>query len=193
LCPFLLEVPADLPDQHDGFCLRVVFKPLQHINKRLPDHRVTTDPDNCALPDAGPGELVHHLVRERAGSRDHADIAAGKELGWHDPHLDFTGRKQPGAVRPNHETPLHLCVRDRLHRVMDRDMLGDADNRADTGVCLLHDRIGCRTCRDKDHGCSDVVVAHRLFHRVVDRDTVHLLPALSRGHTGNHAPTTGLL
>ena len=77
--PFLLEVAAHFPDQHDGFCLRILLEPCKHVHEGLADDRVAANPDNGALADAGPGELVHDLVGERARAGDDPHIPAGEE------------------------------------------------------------------------------------------------------------------
>ncbi len=48
---------------------------LQHIDKRLADNRVAADADHGALPDTGPGQLIHNLVGEGTAPGYDTDIA----------------------------------------------------------------------------------------------------------------------
>ena len=75
---------------------------------------------------------------------------------------------------------------------MDRDVFGDGHDCLDSGVCLLHDRVGSRRCGYEDDTGRNIMVPHRFFHGIIDRDTMDFLTAFPGGHTGDDTSAANL-
>ena len=71
----LLLVAADLADHHDELGLGIGLELLEHVDEARADDRVAADADDRRVADAGLGELVADLVRQRARARDEPDRA----------------------------------------------------------------------------------------------------------------------
>ena len=71
-------------------------------------------------------------------------------------------------------------------------MLGDDDRKVDPGMGRLHNCISGGHRRDEDDACGRVVLPEGFPHRVVDRDAVDFLPALSGRNTGDDASAADL-
>jgi len=52
---------------------------------------VSSDSDNCRLPQSSQGGLVDSFVGESARARNNADLPRRVDVSWHDPHLAFPG------------------------------------------------------------------------------------------------------
>ena len=106
---FCFEVPAHLADQHHCLCLRVLCESLQNIRKGLANHRVTADPDDGTLPDAGPCQFIDNFVGERPAPGDHPtwpretrpDLAPS-------PSLLLRARGDPGSWAQSQSNPSSL-------------------------------------------------------------------------------------
>ena len=121
----LLREPADFSNDDDGFCLLVFAELCKDVGKRLADHRVSADADDCALSKARPRQFIDNFVRERAAPGNHSDMPSFEQHGRHDPHLDLAWRQEPRAVRSDNIAVVHFCKGDRLHRIVDRDVFRD--------------------------------------------------------------------
>src|SRR5690606_41187106 len=68
----LFVATADLADHDDAFGLRILFEEREHVDEVHATHRIATDADTRALPEAGIRRLEHRFIRERARARDDA-------------------------------------------------------------------------------------------------------------------------
>src|SRR3954463_12907614 len=92
--------------------------------------------------DPGPLKLIADLVGQRPGLGDDADRALLEELGGDDPDVRLPGAEHAGAVRADQPDPGVTRLPVGGEHVVDRDVLGDRDDRADAGVDSLVDRGG---------------------------------------------------
>ena len=93
----LLVGAADLAHHDDGVGLGVVLEGAQAVDEVGADDRIAADADAGALPDAGAGEVVDHLVGERAAARHQADPPRACRCC---PGMMPTLARAPGAMSP---------------------------------------------------------------------------------------------
>src|SRR5262245_11008865 len=65
---FLLGRAADLADHHDRFRLRIGLEEAQHVDEARAVHGIAADAHAGGLDQAALGQLMDHLVRERAAA-----------------------------------------------------------------------------------------------------------------------------
>ena len=161
----LLGIAADLADHHDRVGLGVCLERPQAVDMGGADDRVAADSHRRREADVA--ELVHHLVRQRAGLGDQADTALGGDVGRDDPGVGLAGRGDARAVRAHDpgRSALRARVRPELRRVVHRDALGDDDDQRDFRVHRLDHRVLGARGRHEDH--RDVRVGG--VHGVGDR------------------------
>src|SRR3954452_12012737 len=93
----LLGVAADLADHHDRRRVGVALERLEAVDVGGADDRVTADAD--ARREAVVTQLVHHLVGQRAGLRDEADLARLGDVRGDDAGIGLPGADQARTVR----------------------------------------------------------------------------------------------
>src|SRR5882724_1692986 len=102
--------PADLADHNDAFRLRIVFEACKHVDKIHAAYRIAADADARALTQADIRGLEDGLVRERAGTRDDADLAFLMNEARHDADFAFAGRDDAGTIWTDEQTAV-TCKR----------------------------------------------------------------------------------
>src|SRR5205823_14379896 len=120
----LLGVATDLTDHHDQVGVGVRLEGSQRVDVRRTDDRVATDADGRREADVT--QLVHHLVRQRAGLRDQADAARLGDVARDDADVRLTRGDDAGAVRADDAGLVALLagVRPEGGRVVHGDALG---------------------------------------------------------------------
>src|SRR3972149_408114 len=93
-----LRGAADLADHHDGGGARVVLEEAQDVDEARAVDGVAPDADARGLAEVALGQLVHHLVGERAAARDDAHGPCLVDVPGHDADLRLTRRDEPWAV-----------------------------------------------------------------------------------------------
>src|SRR5712671_6472935 len=167
-----LRGPADLADHHDRGGVGIALEELEHVDEVRPVDRVAPDAHAGRLAEPAPGELVDHLVGERAAARDHTHAADLVDVARHDPDLGLARRDQARAVgadepaRGAREEGLHP------HHVRHRHPLGDAHDERHPRVGRLHDGVGGGGGRDEDQRAVGAGGLGRLLHRVPDREAL---------------------
>src|SRR5207237_1858995 len=91
---------ADFTDQDHRIRTGTFIEQFHAIEVRQPADGIATYPDASRLAITARSELPHSFVSERAGARDHADVAGLMNVPWHDADLACTGSNYPGAIRP---------------------------------------------------------------------------------------------
>ena len=86
---FDFGVTADFADHDDAVGLGIVVEHLDHIEVRRAVDRIAANADAGGLADVLRRELKHRFVGQRAGARDHADVA---------PLVNITGRNADAAA-----------------------------------------------------------------------------------------------
>src|SRR4029077_13064467 len=128
----------------------------------------------------------HRLVSERPGSRDHANVARLMDIPWHDANFAFTRRDHTRAVGSNQPAagPAHIAA--DLYHVEHRHALGDADDQLDASRDRFQNRVGCKRGRHIDDGRVSSGRFARLLHRVENRNSFEVRPALSWYYSTHH-------
>src|SRR5438067_4935166 len=182
---------ADLADHHDRLGLVISQKHVEHIGEIEAMDRVAADPDAARLPEPRRRCLRHRLIRQGAGARYDADLAAPVDMPRHDADLAFVGRDDAGAVRPDQRT---LRTAERAldaHHVDNRDALGDAHDELDPGIDRFKDRIGRIGRRHVDDAGRRAGLGARLPHCIEHRHVEMLRAAFPRRHAPGHLRAVG--
>src|SRR5881397_886264 len=105
----------------------------------------------------------------------------------HDADLRLAGRDDSRAIRPNQARTRPMLHQEvvRLHHVVHRDSLGDADDQLDAGVSGLHDRVGSERRRNKDQRARRSFFLTRLGHAVEHRESFVRRPPFARRNAAN--------
>ena len=138
----LLGAAADLADQHDALRVRVVAEERQDVDEGAARNRVAADAHAGRLADAGVGHGLHHLVGQRPGAAHQPDVPRPVDRPGDDADLGLAGRGRARAVRPDQPGTGGLDHGHHLEHVVDRDVLGDAEDRGDPCADGLEDRVG---------------------------------------------------
>src|SRR5712691_334093 len=146
----LLRGAADLADHHDGLGLGIVLEEAEDVDEAGAIDGIAADPDAGRLAEAALGELVDHLVGERAAARDHAHRPLLVDVARHDSDLGPARRDDARAVGPDESTLGALQEGLDLDHIIDRHALGDADDERDLGVGGFHDGVGGGRRRNED-------------------------------------------
>src|SRR5713226_1052530 len=173
---------ADLADHHDRGRVRIGLEELQHVDEVGAVHRIAADAHARGLAAPALGELVHHLVGERAAAGDDTHVAFLVDVARHDPDLGLAGRDEARAVGA--DEPALGAAEEGLHahHVRDRHALGNTDDERHPRVRRLHDRVGGGGRRHEDQGTVRAGGRHRGLHRVPDREALVSRPAFARRH-----------
>jgi hypothetical protein len=126
----LFGVAADLADHHDGVRIGIGVEQLHRVEKLVPMIGSPPMPMQVDWPMPSRGQLAHRFVGQRAGARDHADVALQDECARHDADLALARRNDAGAVRP--DQPRRACLSGKLphlHHVERGNAFGDADHQ----------------------------------------------------------------
>src|SRR4026207_1462879 len=165
----LLGGAADLPDHHDRGRLGIGLEEPQHVDEVGAGDRIAADAHARRLPEPALGELMDHLVGERAAARDHPHVAHLVDVAGHDADLGLARRDQARAVRA--DEPARGARGEGLHPhpCRPRHPLGDADDQRDPRVRRFHDGVCGRRRGHEDQRAIGAGRLHRLLHRVPDR------------------------
>src|SRR5699024_4567731 len=98
------------------------------------DDRVSADADGGR--EAEVTQLVHHLVGQRAGLRDEAQLALLRDVGRDDAGQRLTGGDDARAVGSDDAGGVagRLRTGPDLGRILNRDAFGDDDEQTDTCI-----------------------------------------------------------
>ena len=181
-----LQVTADLADHDDALGLVVGHEQLNGLERRGADDGVTADADGRALTEAGLGDLVHGLIRQRAALGNDADAAGVEDEAGHDAHLGLARRHDARAVRADQRAAgQRIEVGLDLDHVGHGDALGNADDDLDAGIGRLEDGVGGEGRRNEEDAGVGPRLLHRVLHRVEDRLVEVGLTAFARGHAAH--------
>ncbi len=134
-------------------CVSGIFvEQLERIEEVGADDRIAADADAGGLPDAELRQLADRFVGQRAGARDHADVALQVNVtpGMM-PILHLPGEMTPGQFGPISRVLRALQELPGLHHVERRNAFGDADHQRHARVGRFHDRVGRERRRHEDH------------------------------------------
>src|SRR5690606_3298844 len=182
---------ADLADHDDAFRLRIFFEACEHIDEIHASHGIAADADAGALSETDVRRLEYGFVRERARTRDDADLAGLVNEAGHDADLAFPGRDDAGAIRPNQQTAIAAERGLHAHHVVHRNAFGDADDQLDARIGRFEDRIGSERCRHVDHADRRARCGDRLACRVEDGKIQVFLAAATRRDAADELRAVG--
>src|SRR5713101_8326649 len=129
---------------------------------------------------------MDRLVGERAGARNHADLARLVNVTWHYSDFAFARRYNARAVRADQSRTDAAQITLDSHHIEDRNAFGDTDYQLDAGRRGFKYRV-CGECRRdiNDAGIRSSRPA-RLLDGVKDRNSLKVRAALARHHPANH-------
>ena len=185
---FNLGIAANFADQNDGFGFRVFVEHLKHIEMRGAIDRITSNAHAGALAITELRQLPHSFIGQRAGTRNHTDIAALVNVSRRNANaatamafLTATRRHQSRAVWPDEARLGSGKHRLDPHHVHHGNPLGDAHDQIHTSVRRFKNCIGRKGWRHENRRCRGTGFLHRFGHSVEDRHGVFkFLPALAR-------------
>src|SRR5215210_7933086 len=183
----LLVSSANLSDHDDGIGSAVGLECLQAVDEVCADDWIAADADAGALADAASGQVIHHLIGERAAAGDQTDPARDTDVSRNDADLARSRRDQSGTVRANEPHPTRSYERHGSRHVHHRNSLRDTHDQPNAGIRGFHDGTGRRGRGHVDHAGVGVCFCDRFGDDVEDRDlALEFLSALPRGDTGDH-------
>ena len=148
-----LGLTTDFTDEDDTLCVWILSEPLDDVGVELSGEWITTDADDGRLTEASEGGSVGSLVGQGAGPRDDTDLTWGVDAGWDDTHLAVSPWLDDTWAVWTDELDAGLG-KDflNLDHVVLWDVLGDADNKANTALGSLDDSSSGSWSWDEDEG-----------------------------------------
>ena len=148
-----LRLTTDFTDEDDTLCVWILSEPLDDIGVELSCEWITTDTDNGRLTKASEGGSIGGLIGKGAGPRDDTDLTWGVDAGWDDTHLAVSPWLDDTWAVWTDELDAGLG-KDLLNldHVVLWDVLGDADNKANTALGSLDDGSSGSWSWNEDEG-----------------------------------------
>src|SRR6185437_5862656 len=171
---------ANLTNQQDCLCLRIILKHLEQVNLRGADNRIAADADARRLTESEVRQLPDGLVGERPAAADDADGTGLVDVTGHDADFALSRRDDAWTVGTNQPTGFVLEETHGAGHVENGNALGDGDDEGDTGVSGLHDGVGRAGGRHENHGGVGPGLLDGLGHGIEEREAFLAGAALAR-------------
>ena len=184
---------AHLAEDRHYVRIGVFLKHREDVRKGHAGDRLRPDVQNGADAEPRLRDHIGKRARLTAAAGDDADMTGNEMLvGEFDRPAQPAQRADPRGIDPDGARSqelgaLHLAVGDHLEDIIQRNSFHRHHDPLDVRIQRLQHGVFQGRSGNEGHGnIKEPMVFHRILHRVVYRDSIHLFSAAPRRDTGNH-------